>query len=191
MMRTITHFGNLAVLLPLVAVVTVWLAAIRQPRGLLSWFVAVALCMGSTAALKVYFFVCPPLTDLHSPSGHTSLSTLVYGALTLAIATVVTGWKRVAVIAAGTAFIAAIGISRVIIHAHSIAEVAVGSLIGVAALALFAREFWPRRPAEPRLQAMLVASVALMVMLDGQDLRAEDLLHAVGLYLNHAGMVCF
>jgi membrane-associated phospholipid phosphatase len=190
MVKTITDFGDLAVVLPLVAVMAVWLGALRQPRALLWWFIAVALCMSSTAALKIYFFVCPPLTDLHSPSGHTSLSTLVYGALTLAIATIVTGWKRVAVIASGAAFIATIGVSRILVHAHSVPEVVLGSLIGIAALALFASQFWPRRPAEPRLQAMLIASIALMVMLNGRDLRAEDMLHAVGLYLNHAGMAC-
>jgi len=66
-----------------------------------------------------------------------------------------------------------------------------GSFIGGAALALFARQFWPRIPAEPRLQAMLVTCIALMVLLNGHDLRAEELLHAVGRYLNHAGMACF
>jgi len=191
MIRTITDLGNLAVLLPLVVVVTVWLGAIRQPRVLLWWLLAAALCIGSTAALKVYFFVCPPLTDLHNPSGHTSLSTLVYGALTLAVATVVTGWRRVAVIASGAAFIAAIGLSRVLTQEHSIPEVVLGSLIGGAALALFGRQLWPRIPAEPRLQAMLITCVALMVLLNGHDLRAEELLHAVGRYLNHAGMACF
>ena len=191
MIKTITNFGDLAVLLPLVAVVTVWLSAIHQPRALLWWCVAVGLCMGSTAALKIYYFICPPLIDLHSPSGHTSLSTLVYGVLMLAVATVVTGWKRAAVVAFGAAFVAAIGISRVLIQAHSVPEVVVGSLIGGGALALFASQFWPRRPFEPRLRAMLVACVALMVMLNGQDLRAEDMLHAIGLYLDNAGMSCF
>ena len=191
MVRTITDFGDLAVLLPLVAVVTVWLAAIRQPRAAIWWLVAVALCMGSTAVLKIYFFVCPPLTDLHNPSGHTSLSTLVYGTLTLAVATVVTGWKRAAVGIFGAGFIAAIGISRVVIHFHSIPEVFFGSVVGVGALALFARQFWPHRPREPHLQPMLITCIALMVMLNGQELRAEALLHAIGLYLNYAGMSCF
>jgi membrane-associated phospholipid phosphatase len=191
MIRTITDFGNLAVLLPLVGVVTVWLAAIGQRRALLWWLTAAALCVAATATLKIYFFVCPPLTDLHNPSGHTSLSTLVYGTLTLAVATAVTGWKRVAVIGLGGAFIGAIGLSRVLVHEHSMPEVVLGSLIGSAALALFAHQFWSRRPAEPRLQAMLITAIALMVMLNGHDLRAEGLLHAVGLYLNHAGMTCF
>jgi membrane-associated phospholipid phosphatase len=190
MITMITNFGDLAVLLPLVAVVTVWLMATRQSRALLWWLVAVGLCMGGTAVLKVYFFVCPPLADLHSPSGHTSLSTLVYGTLTIAIASIVPGWKRVAVIVAGGAFIAMIGISRILVHAHSIVEVVLGSVIGVGALALFVWQFWPHRPAEPRLQAMLIACFALMVMLNGQDLHAENFLHAIGRYLN-VGMACF
>jgi len=191
MIKTITNFGDLALLLPLVAVVTVWLGAIRQPRALLWWFVAVGLCMGSTAALKIYYFICPPLIDLHSPSGHTSLSTLVYGVLMLAVATVVTGWKRVAVVGSGVAFVAAIGVSRVLVHAHSMLEVVMGSIIGIVALAIFASQFWPRRPTEPRLRTMLIACFALMVMLNGQDLHAEDMLHAISLYLNNAGMSCF
>lgn len=191
MLYTLTDFGNLALLLPLAATMTVWLIRLRQPHAVAWWLVALALCIGTTAVLKIYFFVCPPVVDLHSPSGHTSLSTLVYGALTLAVATVVGGWKRVAVIAAGSAFVVAIGISRVAVQAHSIPEVLVGSAIGLIALALFASRFWPHRPAEPRLQALLIASVALMVMLNGQDLRAEDMLHAVGLYLSRAGLACF
>ena len=191
MVQTITDFGDLAVLLPLVAVMTAWLVAIRQPHVAIWWLAAVALCMGSTAVLKIYFFVCPPLPDLHNPSGHTSLSTLVYGTLTLAIATVVQGWRRVAIMVSGAAFIAAIGISRVLIHDHSRLEVVVGSVIGIGALAFFYRQFWPRRPREPRLQPMLIACSAIMVMLNGQELRAEAMFHAIGLYLNHAGMSCF
>ena len=191
MIKTLTNFGDLAVLLPLTAIVTVWLVTVRQPRVLAWWLAAVALCIGSTALLKIYFFVCPPAAALHSPSGHTSFSTLVYGAVTLAIVTAVTGWKRVAVLVSGVAFIVAIGVSRVIVEAHSVAEVVVGSMIGVTALGLFASQFWPRRPAEPRLRALLIASVTMMVVLNGQDLRAEDMLHAIGIYLNHAGMACF
>jgi len=191
MIRTITDFGDLAILLPLVAVVTAWLIALRQPRTVLWWLGAVAICMSTTAVLKIYFYACPPLTDLHSPSGHTSLSTLVYGALTLAVAMIVSGWKRAAVLMAGAAFIAAIGVSRILVLAHSVPEVVLGSLIGIGALALFAYRFWPRRPSEPRVQAMLITSMALMVMLNGQELRAEGLFQAVGLYLKHAGMACF
>ena len=187
---TLTDFGDLAVLLPLAAVVTLWLLAVRQPRAMLGWLVALALCTGGTAVLKIYFFICPPLTDLHSPSGHTSLSTLVYGALTLAVAAAFVGWRRWVIAGAGAAFIAAIGLSRVLIQAHSIPEVVLGSLLGLAALALFAHQYWRHHPARPWLRPLVVTCAILMVLLNGQELRAEDHLHAIGIYLNNAGMVC-
>ncbi|HLI19554.1 MAG TPA: hypothetical protein VKV32_00440 [Stellaceae bacterium] len=115
---------------------------------------------------------------------------LVYGAITLAVAAGFSCWRRSAVIAVGAAFIAGIGVSRLIVHAHSIPEVLVGSLVGIAALALFARPFLGHSPPPGRLRPLLAACALLMVLLHGQDLRAEDMLHAIGLYLNGAGMVC-
>jgi len=155
------------------------------------WLAAAALCVGSTGFLKIYFFVCPPLSDLQSPSGHTSLSTLVYGTLTFAVAVASTGWRRYAAIGAGILFVGGIGISRILIHAHSIPEVMLGSIMGLVALAFFAYEYWRYRPLQPRLQPLLVICVLVMVLLNGQQLRAEDLLHAIGIYLSdHAGMAC-
>lgn len=190
LIETFTNFGDLAVLLPLVAVVTIWLIAARQRQALAAWLAAVALCLGATAVLKVYFFLCPPLPELHSPSGHTSLSTLVYGSLTLALAAAVAGPRRWAVAAAGAAFIVGIGLSRIAIHAHSLLEVVVGSLIGSLALALFAGVFWRHRPPEPRVQPLAMVCVALMVVLNGEELRAEEFLRSLGLYLTHAGLAC-
>jgi hypothetical protein len=94
LIQVLTDFGDLAVLLPLAAVVTLWSLAVRQPIAVFGWLVALGLCISGTAVLKIYFFIFPPVTDLHSPSGHTSLSTLVYGALTLAVAAAFTGWRR-------------------------------------------------------------------------------------------------
>lgn len=188
--RTVTDLGDLAVLLPLTLVITLWLVVIRQSRLVVWWLVAVALCMGSTAVLKIYFYVCPPVTDLHSPSGHTSLSTLVYGTLTLAAAAAVAGWRRSMVMIAGAALIGGIGVSRLIVHAHSIPEIVVGSAIGLCALALFGAQFWACRPAELRLRPFVVLCAVLMVLLNGQDIRAEEMLHAIGLHLSQAGMAC-
>jgi membrane-associated phospholipid phosphatase len=180
----------LAVLLPLTLILTLWLVVIRQSRLVAWWLVAIALCIGSTAVLKIYFYVCPPVTDLHSPSGHTSLSTLVYGTLTLAGAAAVTGWRRSMIVIAGAALIGGIGVSRLIVHAHSIPEVVVGSMIGLCALAFFGTQFWTYRPAELRLTPLVAVCALLMVLLNGQDISAEEMLHAIGLHLSQAGMAC-
>ena len=190
LVNVVTNFGDLAVLLPMMVVMTLWLIALGRPLTVVWWFVALAFCISVTAILKVSFFVCPPLSDLHSPSGHTSLSTVVYGSLTLAVAANFIGWRRVAITSAGAVFIVGIGISRILLQAHSIDEVVAGSVIGAAALALFGPQFWRHRPADLQMRPLVVVSVLLAVMLNGQNLRAEDTLHAIGVYLNHAGMVC-
>lgn len=188
--KTWTDFGDLAVLLPLAAVVGLWLFAIRQPRAVAWWLGVVLLCIGGTGVLKIYFFICPPLSDLHSPSGHTSLSTLVYGALTVAVASAFTGWRCYTTMGVGFVFIAGIAISRVLVQAHSILEVVLGSILGLIALALFANQYWRHRPIDPWLQPLVLICALLMVLLNGHELRAEDLLHAIGIYLNHAGIAC-
>jgi membrane-associated phospholipid phosphatase len=86
-------------------------------------------------------------------------------------------------------FIVGIGVSRVLVEAHSVPEVVLGSVIGVIALLLFAGRYWRHRPAKPRLQPLVLTCALLMVLLNGQELRAEDMLHAIGLYLG-AGLVC-
>jgi membrane-associated phospholipid phosphatase len=105
----------------------------RSPQGAVWWTVTVAICVSMTALLKVSFYGCPPTPDLHSPSGHTSLSTLVYGAMTLVTASQTGGLRRVVAISGGIGFILVIAASRLLLHTHSVAEVGVGLVIGIAA----------------------------------------------------------
>ena len=52
----------------------IWLL-LYSSRAALSWVLALGFCVGLTALLKIVFYGCPPVGDMHSPSGHTSLST--------------------------------------------------------------------------------------------------------------------
>src|SRR5947209_5300756 len=97
LLTALTDFGDLALTLPLVGIIFFWLIAVRAKAGVGWWVAAVVLCAGGTALLKMYFFACPLMPELRSPSGHTSLSTLVYGALTALIALEPRGWRRLLV----------------------------------------------------------------------------------------------
>jgi len=85
-LAALTDFGDVAVLIPVVGAMLIWLLLVFS-RAALRWMLAVSVCVGFTALLKVAFYGCPPAGHIYSPSGHTSLSTLVYGALSLVTAT--------------------------------------------------------------------------------------------------------
>jgi len=187
---SITNFGDLAVLLPIVFVMFIWLLSKPRKIGALWWAVSASICMGGTALLKLIFFVCPPANDMQSPSGHSSLSTLVYGALVILIAVNLRGWKRWAIITGGTALVLAIGMSRVLLSSHTLPETLFGLAIGAVALGVFAHGYLTRSPTVASLRPLLVCVVLLIALLHGQHLHAEELLRAIGLYLKADGVTC-
>ena len=183
-----TGFGDTAVLMPLAAAMLLWFLVMRCPRGAAWWAIIFAFCAGMTALLKVSFYGCPPTHDLHSPSGHTSLSTLVYGAMTLVTANETRGVRRIMAISGGTGFILAIAVSRLLLHAHSAAEVGAGLIIGTSALALFGLRYPRYQAKEMWLFPLFVACGALVTVLHGRELRAEEFLREMAGYLRiHCG----
>lgn len=183
-LTALTDFGDLAVLLPLVAMTLLWLFLMRARRGAAWWAMAVSVCVGLTALAKVFAYACPPAPDLHSPSGHTSLSTLVYGAMALITASESGSWKRVMSITIGAAFILGIAASRVLLAIHSTREVGVGLVVGAIALTLFGQGYLRCRPIPAYLGLYLSAASVVMLIFHGQELHAEEFLHAVTGYLH-------
>jgi membrane-associated phospholipid phosphatase len=181
----LTDFGDMAVLIPVAAAIFIWLLLYfshAAPR----WVLAVSFCVGLAVLLKIVFYGCPPTGDMHSPSGHTSLSTLVYGALTLVTATDRPGPRRLLVIGAGAGLILAIAVSRVLLDAHSVPEVSLGLVIGTVSLALFSRQYLERP--NTKVWPLLVAAGLLVSILHGRELHAEQYLHRITGYLHvHCG----
>jgi PAP2 superfamily len=181
----VTDFGDAAVLLALAAALFVWLL-FSSSRCALWWAGSVALCVALTALLKIYFYGCPAVSEIRSPSGHTGFSVLVYGAMTLVAIIHSRAGPRIIGIAIGASLILAIAASRILLAAHNFYEVGVGLAIGIAALVLFGRNYSP----SPRAQMwpLLVATATLMATLHGHELHAEELLHRITGYLRlHCG----
>ena len=133
-MNALTDFGDAAVLLPLSIVILLWMLIHHGRTVSVSWVIAVSLCVGATALLKIYLYACPPQPNLVSPSGHTSLSVLIYGAIALVIAAEQRGWSRAAIFFSGTGLIVAIAGSRLWLNAHTAPEVAIGILTNQLAM---------------------------------------------------------
>jgi membrane-associated phospholipid phosphatase len=188
-LTALTDFGDLAVLLPIAIVVFVWLYFLPSKRDAVWWVAAATLCMGGTALLKIFFVTCPLVAELHSPSGHTSLSTLVYGAIALFVAAADARW-RYAMIAAGGGVVLLIAASRIALRDHTMLEAGLGLVIGGIALCTFARSYLAiERPTVP-LRPLLLSVAVLLVFLHGRQLHAEDLLRAIGSYIHETSGVC-
>jgi membrane-associated phospholipid phosphatase len=175
----LTGFGDAALLLPLAVTIFLWLLLSGGKRAAAWWTLSVVVCIGATAVSKIVFWGCPPVSDLHSPSGHTSFSTLIYGAIALIIAAE-GGFSRPRIaVAISTTLVLAIALSRLLLDAHTVPEVVLGCVIGCASVAMFGYRYRRLRPMNARLAPLLVGVAVLMLALHGTELRAEELLHRI------------
>jgi len=182
-MTFLTDFGDLAILSPLSVLILAWLLWARPWQAAAWWTAALALCIGGIGLSKMYLFACSSFVSLQSPSGHTGFAVLVYGALAGFIALSVGGWARATALAAGAALVGGIAVSRLVLGAHNTVEVLVGSVIGAAALALFFRRYVDVRPRPIPARPLLLIGVLVAALMHGHELHAEEMLHALSLYL--------
>jgi membrane-associated phospholipid phosphatase len=172
----LTDFGDAAVLIPLAAAMLVWLWA-GDSRSSAWWAVSVGFCVGLTALLKIFFHGCPPAPYMHSPSGHTAFSVLVYGALVLAISMQSGSLRRLLAIGIGAGLILTIAASRLLLDIHSPAEIGLGLAIGAASLVIFGRKLG--RYHQAKVWPLLATAAVLIAILHGQELHAEQFLHKI------------
>jgi membrane-associated phospholipid phosphatase len=184
-MRVLTDFGDLALLLPLSGVICAWLLSHHPRRVAGSWVVALGSCIVITALLKIYLYAYPRAPDFISPSGHSSLSVLNYGAISLVIAAERKGWLRALSIATAVAFVAAIAGSRLWLSTHSVPEIALGLLIGTATLTLFANQYLRFRKQGTQLRLFVLSVIIAITFLHGQELGAETFLHAISRHFRY------
>jgi membrane-associated phospholipid phosphatase len=190
-MKFVTDFGDSALLLPLSLAILAWLLFARSARTGIWWSAALILCGTGIGVLKMLFFACPPGGDLDSPSGHTALSALVYGGLATILASETQSkWLRRAIGAAAFFLIVTIADSRLVLHMHSLPEVAAGMAIGIATLALFVFQYRRIPHKHGRILPLLLIASITVAVFHGQQLTPESRLHALSLLLNLRALVC-
>ena len=158
-MQFLTDFADQAVVLPLAAYVLVVLATLGWRRGALAWGAAVAGVLGVMLV----------------PSGHTATAAVVYGGL---LAMLVTRSAAGTLLAAGLggALAALVGLTRLMLHVHTVGDVLVGAAVGVAG-AVAMRRLAGVRPARPASPWALLVGCVVVFALHGTRLQAETRLH--------------
>lgn len=190
-MKFLTDFGDSAVLLPLSAVVLVWLLMTRSVAAAMWWVGALALFGGIIGALKLLFFACPPATDINSPSGHTGFSLVVYGGLAIVITTGRrSAWVQTAIMLTAIAFVVGIAKSRVALRMHTSPETVIGFVIGAMTLALFGFGYLRAENNSRRVVPLLIGVIVTLVVFHGSQLNPEKGLHALSVLLDFRRLFC-
>ncbi len=173
-MKFLTDFADQAVVLPLAVAILAVLLGLRWFRGAFAWTAAVCFTLGTILVLKIVCTACAThlaITGLQSPSGHTASACLVYGGLFVLLDRRPSRMLPALLLAAGLAFI--VGSSRIALHAHTLSDVAVGAVVGLAGVFVLVALAGPRPPLMSRWP-LGAAVLAIVVIFHGVRLPAED-----------------
>lgn len=168
-MRFLTDFADQAVILPLVLAVAVALAVQGWRRGAVVWLAVVAATFAATLGLKLAFLACSPLfgpMDVRSPSGHVAAATVVAGGLAVMLTR-----RRASIVPVAVLAAVVIGVSRLLLGAHSLPEVVVGAAVGLAGAGALLRLAGP--PPALRTAPLALTVLAIAVLFHGLHLPAE------------------
>lgn len=192
LLTVISDAGDSAVLLPLALLLIAALWRYHSRKAAAALIVAMAGCAAVMVVLKLALIACGQSWDtgVVSPSGHAGMSAIVYGAIGIIAARQAPRWQQPAIVFGSWLLVGAIALSRVVLGAHSYAEVGLGLLVGAAALCLFALPYFRLRKAPLNLALLVGLSVTIVLILHGMHLPAENLIHRFAFFGRSAMGIC-
>src|SRR5258708_728184 len=193
MLTFITDLGDAARLVPASILLITYLAYLRSTRAAVILVSTLALCAGTTLVLKVGLNACgldAGTFDLRSPSGHASLSTTFYSCFALMFAVDRGAYTRALLLAGSAALIAAIAISRILIEAHTVSEVALGLLVGLACVGWFGVRYFRHPPLRLPWPPILFGASDVLVATQGWHLSPEDAIRQLAALVRAGIIAC-
>jgi membrane-associated phospholipid phosphatase len=155
----VTWLGDSGFLLPAALWIAAWLALPAVTRGSAwRWLFLFALGSGAVLVSKLAFLgwgIGSAGLNFTGFSGHTALSASIWPVACWLAASRRGRGARIAAAACGLALAAFIGVSRLVLDAHSVAEVVAGFVLGAVVSGLFL--CWRHGLPRPRLSWALVA----------------------------------
>ena len=160
----ITSLGGAGMTLPLAFAIALWLAVGYTWRMAAGWLLLLGAAIGVVTVTKLAFLgwgVGVRELDFTGVSGHAMLSTAVYPVVLFLILLPARPHIRLAGVLLGLAAGIVVGLSRVVLSAHSPSEAITGCLTGALAALAFVRFAWR---AEPGRLSVLPVAVSMMVL---------------------------
>ena len=169
-LKAITDFADPGLVLPALAVLAAGLALVGWWRGALAWLAAMAGVGAAMLLLKLAFAAAGGIAGVYSPSGHVAMAGVVAGGAWSLSRT--PRWRTAAALLTAALGALGIGATRLLLGAHSLAEVLVAAPVGVVgAVALVQWAGLP--PARLRRFAPAGAALLVAVAVHGSHLTAE------------------
>jgi membrane-associated phospholipid phosphatase len=190
--NAISDAGDSVVLICLAALLVAMLWRYQSWKAASTLLLALVACAIVMVCLKLALIACGHTWNagMVSPSGHASMSVAVYGALAVVAARQTRYRQQIAIALGSIALIAAIAISRVTLGAHSVAEVALGVLVGAAALSLFAVRYFSLVKRQMNVYLLGALSFATILILHGVHLPVESLIQELAFFGRTSAGVC-
>ncbi len=166
-MTLFTEAGDVAVAAPVTLAVFAWLLWRRRWRDAWYWLAAVGCGALAVIAIKAALHMPRPVAiyagiDAYSfPSGHTTLSTVIYGFLAVLAAPSFVPRRRWMPYALASLLVAGIACSRLYLGAHWLADVVAGIGLGTAWVALLAIARARHRGSHERIRALPQLTLAV------------------------------
>jgi membrane-associated phospholipid phosphatase len=167
-----SHIGNLghsAVLFPASLVFFGCLLWFGHRADAVAFGAALTVSLLATLLAKLAFHACRseiPAFGIESPSGHASFSGVFYGCVALIVAAGRPLWQRTGIYAGTALFVLLVGVSRVVVEAHTLPDVVAGTFIVMIAILAFQALRGPPRPfvVPTRVMAFGIPAAAVLAL---------------------------
>ena len=185
----ITAFGDSGLMVPMAIAIALWLVSAACYRLSLLWlglFLMAGMLVTLTKLLFLGWGVGIHALNFTGFSGHTTFAAMVFPVLTRLILHACRPDARSDGYFAGEAFAILVGISRLLVHAHSLSEVVAGLTLGL----LLGRVFLAALALTPGLRIMasrnlvLVSLLGLSGLLSLDPAPTQDVLGSVAVWLS-------
>ena len=166
----ITSLGGAGMTLPLALAIALWLAVGYTWRLAAGWLLLLGAAIGIVTITKLAFLgwgVGVRELDFTGVSGHATLSTSVYPVAFFLMFLPARPKLRVVGVLLGLAVGVAVGLSRVVLSAHSPSEAVTGCLVGALAALLFVRMAWEAKPGQLSAWPVTVSLLLLALLTHG------------------------
>jgi cation-transporting P-type ATPase E len=180
----VTELGDVQVVLAVTMAVLGSLIAHRFWRTALYWIGAVGVAEALATIIKLSLHrprpgaLYPGIEQISFPSGHATLSVVVYGFLAFLLSIPASGRLRVVIVSA-TVLVGSVASSRLYLGAHWMSDVLGGLGFGIAWIAVLAVAYVYQRPealSSRRLAVICLATLALAATIHVTTSHGADLL---------------